>query len=69
MPVTTKRPPESPEWLSSTEAAAFLDVHQSTLKRWRLAGLVPFVRHPGGRVRYSKQELIVWLDKRARGAR
>lgn len=43
--------------MSEPEAARVLGVHPDTLRRWRKRGAVGFVLTPGGRVRYSTEDL------------
>jgi excisionase family DNA binding protein len=45
-----------------SEAAAFLGVHFTTLRRWVDAGKVPCIRTPGGRRRFDRVELAAFLD-------
>jgi excisionase family DNA binding protein len=54
---------ESPaaSWLELGEAADFLGVHFTTLRRWADAGQVPCIRTPGGRRRFSRDELTAFL--------
>lgn len=44
-----------------SEAAAFLGVHFTTLRRWADAGKVPCIRTPGGRRRFNRSELVAFL--------
>jgi excisionase family DNA binding protein len=44
-----------------SEAAAFLGVHFTTLRRWVDAGKVPCIRTPGGRRRFNRTELMTFL--------
>jgi len=44
--------------LTSTDAAAFLDVGVSTIKRWADEGIVPCVRTVGGHRRFQRQVLV-----------
>jgi excisionase family DNA binding protein len=48
-------------WLDLSEAAAYLGVHFTTLRRWVDAGKVPCIRTPGGRRRFSRIELESFL--------
>lgn len=48
-------------WLELSEAADFLGVHFTTLRRWANAGQVPCIRTPGGRRRFSRAELTAFL--------
>lgn len=51
----------TPSWLELGEAANFLGVHFTTLRRWADAGQVPCIRTPGGRRRFSRSELAAFL--------
>ncbi len=51
----------TPSWLELSEAADFLGVHFTTLRRWADAGQVPCIRTPGGRRRFSRTELTAFL--------
>ncbi len=44
-----------------SEAADFLGVHFTTLRRWVDAGKVPCIRTPGGRRRFDHAELAAFL--------
>lgn len=44
-------------WLDLSEAAAYLGVHFTTLRRWADAGQIPYLRTPGGRRRFAMKEL------------
>ncbi len=44
-------------WLDLSEAAEYLGVHFTTLRRWADAGEVPCIRTPGGRRRFSPADL------------
>lgn len=47
--------------LTSTEAAAFLQVAEKTLAKWRVKGTGPKFRRLGHRtVRYLQADLIAW---------
>jgi excisionase family DNA binding protein len=49
---------ETPEkWLDLADAARFLGVHFTTLRRWADAGQVACIRTPGGRRRFSMRDL------------
>lgn len=51
----------SSPWLELSEAADYLGVHYTTLRRWSDAGQVPCIRTPGGRRRFSRAELSAFL--------
>lgn len=44
-------------WLSLREAAAFLDVHPATLRRWADNGQIPHLLTPGGHRRFARTDL------------
>ncbi len=44
-------------WLDLAEAAEYLGVHFTTLRRWADAGDVPCIRTPGGRRRFAAGDL------------
>ncbi len=44
-------------WLDLSEAAQYLGVHFTTLRRWADAGQVPCIRTPGGRRRFAESDL------------
>jgi len=48
-------------WLKLSEAADYLGVHFSTLRRWADDGKVPSIRTPGGRRRFRKPELDAFM--------
>jgi excisionase family DNA binding protein len=51
-----------PAWLELSQAADFLGVHFTTLRRWVDAGKVPCIRTPGGRRRFRRTELSDFLE-------
>ena len=48
-------------WLELSEAADYLGVHFTTLRRWADDGKVPCIRTPGGRRRFKKAELDAFM--------
>jgi excisionase family DNA binding protein len=48
-------------WLELSEAADYLGVHYTTLRRWADDGKVPFIRTPGGRRRFKRAELDLFM--------
>jgi excisionase family DNA binding protein len=48
-------------WLDLSEAADYLGVHFTTLRRWTDDNKVPCIRTPGGRRRYRLAELTAFL--------
>lgn len=53
--------------LNEREAARLLDIAPGTLQVWRSTGRyhLPFVK-VGRKVRYRRDDLLAWLDSRAR---
>lgn len=49
------------QWLDLREAADFVGVHFTTMRRWADAGQAPCIRTPGGRRRFKKAELASFL--------
>ncbi len=54
--------PSAGPWLDLSEAARFLGVHFTTLRRWADAGQVPCIRTPGGRRRFALSDLQAFLN-------
>jgi len=54
-------------WLDLSEAARYLGVHFTTLRRWTDDGKVPCIRTPGGRRRYRLSELTAFLTSLQQG--
>lgn len=46
-----------PQYLNEPAAARLLSVHPRTLRRWRRNGAVGHFLTPGGRIRYSLEDL------------
>jgi excisionase family DNA binding protein len=55
-------------WLDLSDAAGYLGVHFTTLRRWANAGEIAFIRTPGGRRRFSIQALERFLKSRVQGS-
>ena len=53
-------------YLTTQEAARWLGLAPSTLKRYRLTGEGPAFHRFGGRVRYRRDRLEAWAAKRER---
>ena len=49
-------------WFSISEAAKYLGVHFTTLRRWSDDGLIEFVRTPGGKRKYHKDRLDEFIN-------
>jgi len=54
--------------LTIGEAARFLGVSLSTVRRWSDAGVLPSYRTPGGQRRYNRDQLDSFLNGLRRGA-
>src|SRR5689334_15673638 len=51
------------EWLTLGQAARFLGVAQSTIRKWSDQGRVPAFYTPGGHRRYRRTDLESFLDR------
>ncbi len=56
-------------WLELSEAADYIGVHFTTLRRWADDGKVPCIRTPGGRRRFKQAELDVFMASLRQGDR
>ncbi len=54
-------------WLKLSQAADYLGVHFTTLRRWADEGQVPCIRTPGGRRRFKKEELDAFMASLRQG--
>src|SRR3954462_15055955 len=57
------------EWLTLGQAARFLGVAQSTIRKWSDQGRVPAFYTPGGHRRYRRRDLGTFLDRSGPGGR
>jgi excisionase family DNA binding protein len=48
--------------LTVTEVADWLGVSTKTVVRWTRNGKLPFVKLPGGRLRYDPAEIQMWIE-------
>jgi excisionase family DNA binding protein len=63
-PAANRRPPTGePEWLTLGQAAKFLGVAQSTIRKWSDQGRVPAFYTPGGHRRYRRRDLETFVDR------
>lgn len=53
---------KSQDWMRLSEAADYLGVHFSTLRRWSDSGKIACFKTPGGRRRYKKSDLDDYLN-------
>jgi excisionase family DNA binding protein len=56
------------EWLTLGQAARFLGVAQSTIRKWTDQGRVPAFKTPGGHRRYRRMDLERFLERSAPGS-
>lgn len=57
------------EWLTLGQAARFLGVAQSTIRKWSDQGRVPAFYTPGGHRRYRRADLETFLERSGPGGR
>ena len=55
-------PSEPTEWLTLGQAAKYLGVAQSTIRKWSDLGRVPAFYTPGGHRRYRRRDLDAFLE-------
>jgi excisionase family DNA binding protein len=58
-----------PDWLTLGQAAKYLGVAQSTIRKWSDQGRVPAFYTPGGHRRYRRGDLDKFLENSGPGAR
>src|SRR5579875_4092773 len=61
----SRRP--DPEWLTLGQAARFLGVAQSTIRKWSDQGRVPAFYTPGGHRRCRRRDLEAFVDRSGPG--
>jgi excisionase family DNA binding protein len=64
-----RAPPSEPDWLTLGQAAKFLGVAQSTIRKWSDNGRVPAFYTPGGHRRYRRRDLEAFLDRSGPGGK
>src|ERR687888_586730 len=57
------------EWLTLGQAARYLGVAQSTIRKWSDQGRVPAFYTPGGHRRYRRSDLEAFLDRSGPGGK
>src|SRR3954463_2072944 len=57
------------DWLTLGQAARFIGVAQSTIRKWSDQGRVPALYTPGGHRRYRRSDLEAFLDRSGPGGR
>jgi excisionase family DNA binding protein len=65
--VGRRAPGSEPDWLTLGQAAKYLGVAQSTIRKWSDQGLVPAFYTPGGHRRFRRQDLDAFLSRSGRG--
>ncbi len=58
----TQKDIEHEIWMDLSQAAAYLGVHFTTLRRWADAGQIPYIRTPGRRRRFSRRILEAFVQ-------
>ena len=58
-----------PEWLTLGQAAKFLGVAQSTMRKWADKQIVPCIKTPGDHRRFLRRDLEAFLERSRPGAR
>ncbi|MFO7266234.1 MAG: helix-turn-helix domain-containing protein [Limnochordales bacterium] len=51
-------------WLTLSDVAAMLGVHEGTVRRWADSGRLPSYRTPGGHRRFRREDVIAFLAER-----
>ncbi len=64
-----RAPGNEPDWLTLGQAAKFLGVAQSTIRKWSDQGRVPAFYTPGGHRRYRRRDLEQFLERSGPGGR
>jgi len=58
-----------PDWLTLGQAAKYLGVAQSTIRKWSDQGLLPAFYTPGGHRRFRRRDLDDFLTRSGRAGR
>jgi excisionase family DNA binding protein len=66
-PSRNRRAGAQPEWLTLGQAAKYLGVAQSTMRKWSDLGRVSAFYTPGGHRRYRRGDLDQFLERSGRG--
>src|SRR5947208_15689109 len=64
-----RAPANEPDWLTLGQAAKYLGVAQSTIRKWSDVGRVPAFYTPGGHRRYRRSDLDAFLERAGPGAK
>jgi excisionase family DNA binding protein len=68
-PAPRRAPAAEPDWLTLGQAAKFLGVAQSTIRKWSDQGRMPAFYTPGGHRRFRRQDLEAFVDRSGPGQR
>jgi excisionase family DNA binding protein len=66
-PSSRRAPTSEPDWLTLGQAAKYLGVAQSTIRKWSDGGRVPAFYTPGGHRRYRRGDLDAFLERSGPG--
>jgi excisionase family DNA binding protein len=66
-PIGRRAPTSEPDWLTLGQAAKYLGVAQSTIRKWSDVGRVPAFYTPGGHRRYRRGDLDAFLERSGPG--
>jgi excisionase family DNA binding protein len=66
-PISRRAPTSEPDWLTLGQAAKYLGVAQSTIRKWSDNGRVPAFYTPGGHRRYRRGDLDAFLERSGPG--
>jgi excisionase family DNA binding protein len=64
-----RAPGADPDWLTLGQAAKYLGVAQSTIRKWSDQGLLPAFYTPGGHRRFRRGDLDSFLARSGKGSR
>jgi excisionase family DNA binding protein len=64
-----RAPASEPDWLTLGQAAKFLGVAQSTIRKWSDLGRVPAFYTPGGHRRYRRSDLEAFIQRSGPGGK
>src|SRR5262245_58449890 len=56
-------PADEPDWLTLGQAAKYLGMAQSTIRKWSDTGRLPAFYTPGGHRRYRRSDLAKFLER------
>jgi len=59
----TPVPANEPDWLTLGQAAKYLGMAQSTIRKWSDGGRLPAFYTPGGHRRYRRSDLDIFLER------